>query len=174
MADLLIRPASDLDADAIAGLSNALLATTTVEWRDEPHTAASRLAWMDRHDLVLVALDADKLVGFAAYGEFRDRAGWPGYRFVVENTVHVRESHWGTAVGRRLMEALITEATTAGVHAMVAAVDSDNEGSIRFHERLGFAVVGRLSQVGAKHGRWLDLVLLERLLDDRPVPPEEI
>ena len=55
---------------------------------------------------------------------------------------------------------------------MVAAIDGENEASIRFHERLGFVEVGRMSEIGAKFGRWLDLVLLQLRLDDLPAPPE--
>ena len=51
---------------------------------------------------------------------------------------------------------------------MIGAIDGDNEASIRFHERLGFRTAGRLHEVGHKHGRWLDLVLMERRLDDTP------
>ena len=57
-----------------------------------------------------------------------------------------------------------------GKHTMIAAVDSTNEASIRFHERLGFTEVAHLPQVGAKFGRWLDLVLLKLPVDGRPAP----
>ncbi len=53
---------------------------------------------------------------------------------------------------------------------MVAAVDGENDASVRFHERLGFVEVGRLAQLGEKFGRWLDLVLLQLTLDDRAEP----
>ena len=50
---------------------------------------------------------------------------------------------------------------------MMAGVDADNAGSIRFHERLGFERVGHLREVGFKFGRRLDLVFLQRMLDSR-------
>jgi phosphinothricin acetyltransferase len=56
---------------------------------------------------------------------------------------------------------------------MVAAIDGANEKSIRFHERLGFVEVARMPNIGAKFGRWLDLVLLQLGLDDRTAPPDE-
>lgn len=104
------------------------------------------------------------VVGFAAYGDFRGAGRWPGYRFTVENTVHVAEQVWGAGAGRALMEALIATATEQGMHVMVAAIDSDNEVSIRFHEQLGFVVVGRMPEVGRKFDRWLDLVLMQLVL----------
>ncbi len=59
------------------------------------------------------------------------------------------------------------------MHSMIAAVDGANEKSVMLHERLGFVQVARMPEVGAEFGRWLDLVLLELLLDDRANPGED-
>jgi phosphinothricin acetyltransferase len=170
-----IRPAAVHDAADIARIQNALLDATTIEWTDEAHTADDRRAWLEQHwrggHPVLVAEVEGEVVGFAAYGDFRDTTKWPGYRFTVEHTIHVDERHWGSGVGRALMEALVEHARRTGRHTIVAAVDADNEGSIRFHERLGFVEVGRMPEVGAGHGRWLSLVLLQRSLSSDPSPP---
>ena len=156
---------------AIAELLSAHLTTTTNAWTDVPHTTGSALAWVRDREVVLVAADDGEVVGLAAYGWFRG-AGKSGYRFTVENTVHVRESHWRTGLGRRLMDALIEDAKATGKHRMIAAIDSANDRSIAFHERVGFVHVARLPEIGAKHGRWLDLVLMSLALDDRPHPPD--
>lgn len=170
-----IRDAVPADVPAITALQNALIPTTTVEWTDALHTDDERLAWLSDHESrgfpVLVAEVAGAVVGCAAYGDFSDSITRPGYRFVVEHTIHVRDDHWGGGIGRQLMHALIERARAAGIHVMVGAVDGANEASIRFHERLGFTEVARMPQVGAKHGRWLDLVLLQIVLDDRSAPP---
>ena len=121
---------------------------------------------------LLVAEHGGEVVGFAGYGAFRDNAKWPGYRLTVEHSIHVRESHWGTGVGRALIDALIERAKADGIHVMVAAVDGENDASIRFHERLGFIEVARMPQVGTKHGRWLDLVMLQLRLDDTDPPAQ--
>jgi phosphinothricin acetyltransferase len=68
------------------------------------------------------------------------------------------------------MEALIDEARHGGKHTMAAAVDGANEASIRFHERLGFVEVARMPEIGAKFGRWQDLIILQLRLDDRSEP----
>lgn len=169
---MIVRCATAGDAVAIASLLNALLATTTVEWTDTPHTADTTLDWLDEHETVLVAEEGGDVVGVAAFGPFRDVVKRPGYRFTVENTIHVREDRWGSGLGQDLMGALIEAARESGKHVMVAAIDGANEASIRFHERLGFVEVGRLPELGAKFGRWLDLVLLQLRLDDRTAPPE--
>ena len=107
------------------------------------------------------------VLGFASYGEFRDNQRWPGYRFTVELSIHVDEAQWGGGVGRALMTELLARARRAGVHVVVAAVDGENTESIAFHERMGFATVGRLAETGFKFGRWLDLVFMQIVLDEQ-------
>ena len=167
---MIVRLAVADDVVAVASLLNAFLATTTIEWTDTPQSTESVLAWLDRHETVLVAEEREEIVGVAAFGWFRDVVKWPGYRFTVENTIHVREDHWGAGVGRALMQALIDRARESGKHTMVAAIDSANQASIQFHQRLGFIEVGRMPEIGAKFGRWCDLVLLQMSLDDRTAP----
>ncbi|MEO5902346.1 MAG: N-acetyltransferase family protein [Ilumatobacteraceae bacterium] len=163
-----IRDAVDDDIPAITAITNALLATTTYEWTEEPHTEASRGAWLAAHRVadhpVLVAVDDDddgSVVGWAAYGDFRDTAKWPGYRPVVEHTIHVDAGQWGSDVARLLMAALVDRARVAGKRAMIGGIDGENERSIRFHRRLGFVEVARMPGIGEKFGRPLDLVLMQ-------------
>ena len=173
--DVHIRPATETDLPAITAMQNALVLTTTGEWIDEPHTVEGRTEWFVRQHRrgfpVLVAEITGTTVGFASYGDFRDSELRPGYRFTVEHTIHVDAAHQGAGIGGRLLEALVDHARQAGKHLMVAAVDGENDASVRFHERCGFAEVARIPEMGAKFGRWLTLVLLVRRLDDAPVPP---
>jgi L-amino acid N-acyltransferase YncA len=172
-AAMLIRPSRAADAADIASLLNALLATTTIEWTVTPRTEDDVQEWLRAHEVVLVAEDLGDVLGVAAFGWFRDVDKWPGYRFTVENTIHVREDRWGSGLGELLMRALIDQARASGLHTMIAAIDSANEPSIRFHERLGFTEVARLPEVGAKFGHWLDLVLLQITLDERAAPSDD-
>jgi L-amino acid N-acyltransferase len=167
---VLIRASTVADAAEIASLLNALLTTTTIEWTVTPRTEDDVREWLRVHEVVLVVEDQSQIVGVAAFGWFRDVVKWPGYRFTVENTIHVRQDRWGSGVGEILMDALINRARASGIHTMIAAIDRANEPSIRFHERLGFTEVGRMPEVGAKFGRWLDLVLLQKTLDERTAP----
>jgi phosphinothricin acetyltransferase len=175
MVAVVVRDAVAADVPAITDIANALLATTTIEWTDTPHTIEERATWMSGqaaagHPVVVADVDGE-VAGWAAWGAFRDVRRWPGYRFTVEHTIHVRRDRWGSGVGRALMDELIRRARAAGLHTLVAAIDGENEASIRFHERLGFVEVARMPQVGAKFGRWLDVVMLQYRLDDAPEPP---
>ena len=162
---LEIREAQEADLPAILDIYNDVVATSTAIYRDEPATLEDRRSWLAARRAegqpVLVAVEGGEVVGFAGFGGFRP---WPGYRFTVEHSVHVRADQRGQGVGAALMTPLIERAAALGMHVMIAGIDADNAGSIRFHERLGFTQVGHLREVGFKFGRWLDLVLMQRLL----------
>ena len=171
---MIIRDATPEDVPALTRLYNAWIPTRTITWTEEPATEARRRDWLERQTLeglpVLVADEGGAVLGFAAYEYFRGEGKWPGYRLTMEQSIHVDEVAWGRGVGRALIEALLGRARAAGVHVMVAGIDSENVESLRFHERLGFIEVARMPQIGVKFGRWLDLVLVQRILDDRAAP----
>ena len=104
------------------------------------------------------------VLGYASFGPFR--GSWPGYRHTVEHSVHVRADQRGRGVGTALIHALLAEAQARDVHVMVGAIDAENTGSLRLHARLGFVETGRMPQVGRKFGRWLDLVFMQRFVQE--------
>jgi phosphinothricin acetyltransferase len=174
MTGFVVRDAREADVAAITGLYNALIPTETITWTEALETCEHRASWLLRQQSeglpVLVAERAGVVAGFTTYEYFRGEGKWPGYRRTMELSIHVGGEHWGSGIGRALIEALIARGQEAGVHVLVAAIDSTNEGSLRFHERLGFVEVARMPQVGMKFGRWLDLVLMQRLLDSAAAP----
>ena len=167
--DFEVRDAVDDDVPAMTRIYNAFLDTTTIEWRDEHHTVAERMTWQHEQEragfpVLVAAAEGGEVLGWASYGDFRDTDRWPGYLPSVEHSIHVDRDWWGRGVGRALVETLCSRAESAGKHVMVAGIDGENVESIRFHERLGFEIVGRLPEIGYKHGRWLDLVFMQRML----------
>ena len=171
---MVIRDAKTPDIPAITGLYNALIPTTTVAWTEEIQTVDQRRVWFEKQVSerfpVVVAEVNGVVIGFCAYGHFRGAGMWPGYSTTAEHTIHVSEAYWGTGVGRALLDELINRARSAGIHVLVGAIDGANTASIEFHARVGFVEVARMPQVGHKFGRWLDLVLMQRVLDARPTP----
>lgn len=169
-----IIEAEDRHLPELLAIYNQVVADTAAVYRDDPADLADRAAWLaDRRAggfPVLVAEDADgTLLGYASYGPWR--GAFPGYRYTVEHTIMIHRDARGRGLGRALMEALIERARAQGLHVMLGSVDADNAGSIALHEKLGFEVAARHAQVGAKFGRWLDMVFLQKVLDDRPTPP---
>jgi L-amino acid N-acyltransferase len=165
-----IRDAADDDLPAILEIVNQGIVDSTTSWALEPESADERGHWMAarraRGFPVIVAMDdaRGEVVGLASYGDFRDSISKPGYRFCVEHTILIHQNRTGEGIGPILLGELIERARAAGIHVMVAGIDGENEGSIRFHERHGFVETARMPEVGFKYGRWLDLVLMQRTI----------
>jgi phosphinothricin acetyltransferase len=160
-----IRDAAEPDLPGLLAIYNEVIAASTAVFTENPVTLEDRLQWWRARIAlgypVLVARDESGVAGFSTFGDFR---AWPGYRFTVEHSVHVRVDCRGKGVGARLVQELFPRAAALGKHVMVAGIDAANTPSLRFHERLGFEHTGLLKQVGFKFGRWLDLAFMQRYL----------
>ncbi|HTT02623.1 MAG TPA: GNAT family N-acetyltransferase [Steroidobacteraceae bacterium] len=160
-----VRDAAAEDLPGVLQIYNDIIANSTAVYSDTPVTLADRLQWWRTRTAqgypVLVAGDASDILGFATFGDFRS---WPGYRYTVEHTVHVRQDCRSRGIGRELMLVLLARAAACGKHMMIAGIDAANDASIRFHERLGFTRAAVLREVGYKFDRWLDLLFMQRVL----------
>jgi L-amino acid N-acyltransferase YncA len=161
----VIRDAAEADLPAILDIYNEVLLTTTSIYSEVPHTLAMREAWFRERKSagfpVIVAEQDGMIVGFAAYGHFRV---WPCYRFTAEHSVYVHRDKRGQGISKLLLAEIIGLAKSAGLHALIAGVDSENGVSLLLHRKFGFEQVARFKEVGFKFGRWLDLIFLELLL----------
>jgi phosphinothricin acetyltransferase len=171
-SDLDIRQARDEHLPGILAIYNQVIENSTAVYAFAPVELTDRKAWLEarreRGFPVLVAVEADEVVGFASYGDWR--GAWPGYAFTVEHSIHVREGWRGRGVGKVLLTALLEAAIAQGKHVMIGGIDAQNETSLALHRSLGFEMVARFDEVGHKFGRWLDLVFMQRRLDRRPSP----
>src|SRR5262249_12607796 len=163
----IIRAASETDLPGILTIYNDVIATSTAVYTSESATLDERRTWFGTRRAqglpVLVAVERDDVLGFASFGEWR--GAWPGYRYTVEHSVHVRADVRGQGVGRALVEALFPAALALGKHVIIGGIDADNDASIKFHARLGFERVAWFREVGHEFGRWLDLIFMQRFLD---------
>ena len=175
MSSIEIRRATLEDLPAILDIYNEVIANSTAVYSVEPVTLENRREWFEARTRagypVLVAVGEDGVVGFATFGEFR--GAWVGYRYSVEHSVHVRSDQRGKGIGTRLVQELLPLARAMGKHVMVGGIDASNQGSIRMHERLGFEQMGTMPEVGRKFDRWLDLVFMQRFLDEPGTPRED-
>ncbi len=164
-----IRPAEPPDAEAIRTIYNAeVVSSETTTFDIVPRTQEEQASWLARHQgahPAVVAVDehagAEVVLGFGALSTFRTR---PAYATTVENSVYVDRAHRGRGVGRAVLEELVRLAASHGFHTVVARIVGGNEASIALHRSCGFEVVGVEREVGRKHGRWIDVVELQRML----------
>ena len=165
MTSPLIRPASEGDLVAIVDIYNDVLETSSTIWREEPTSVAERRKWLAETSSlgypVLVAVDASGVLGFIAAEPFRR---WSGYAATCEHSIHVRRDARDHGVGRLLLAAMESALRARGAHVMVAGIDAENDGSLRFHARAGFVEVGRMPDVGQLREAWRELVLVEKIL----------
>ena len=157
---LAIRPMSPTDAGQVlavyqAGLDagDASFETAVPSWADFD---AARLAG---HRHVAIADDTGELLGWVAVSPVSARSAYAG---VVEHSVYVHPAGRGQGIGRRLLGALVTSAEAAGIWTIQSGIFPENTASLRLHERNGFRVVGVRERIGCHHGRWRDVVLVER------------
>jgi len=133
-----------------------LTAPDAAEWQRRLHAVTG-----DGLPFLTATLDG-RIAGYAYCAPWKPR---PAYRHTVEDSVYVAPDAVGCGVGGRLLDALLADCTRAGVREVIAViVDADGPASLALHRSRGFVDAGRLTAVGFKHGRWLDIVLLQRSL----------
>ena len=169
-----IRPARLSDIPAITAIYRPAVLTGTASFELEPPDDAEMQrrmqTVMDAGFPYLVAERDGKLLGYGYLGAYRPRAA---YRWSVENSIYVAPDAQRGGTGRLLLQALIDEATRRGVRQIVAVIgDSQSHSSIGLHTALGFSHSGVVRSVGFKHGRWLDQVIMQRMIGagDQTVP----
>lgn len=165
MALMAIRPVRAGDLDAVAAIWAPVIRDTTITFASDQRPPAVLEAMIaDRrakgHEF-FVAEEAGQVLGFASYAQFR--AG-NGYLTSMEHTIILAPEAQGRGVGRALMAAVEDHARAGGAHTMVAVVSAENEAGVAFHLACGYGEHGRLPQVGAKFGRFLDAVFMVKIL----------
>ncbi len=159
-----IRAARLEDAEAIRQIYNREVSSSTATFDLVPRTLEDQINWQQARSgahAVIVAETDGEVVGFASLSPYRDR---PAYNSTVEDSVYVRSDQRGRRVGNALLSDLVTTAGQHGFHAVMARIVGDHEASIGLHASLGFTEVGTECEVGRKFGRWLDVVIMQRLL----------
>lgn len=160
MADepIAVVPLCDEHADEVlaiyqAGLDtgNASFETTAPAWDrwDAAH--------LPRHRFV--ALAAERVVGWVAASPVSAR---PVYAGVLEHSIYIAPGSHGHGIGRALLDTYVAATEAAGVWTLQTGIFPENQASLALHHRAGFRTVGRRERIGQHHGRWRDVLLLER------------
>ena len=159
------RLAAPRDAEAIRAIYNLEVAETTVTFDLVPRSVEEQKVWLAEHSgghPAIVAVDeADRVLGFASLSPFRPR---PAYAPTVEDSVYVHRDGRGRGIGELLLREIVGLALDHGFHSVVARIVAGHDVSIALHEKCGFEQIGREREVGRKFGRWLDVVLMQRML----------
>ena len=169
MPPVAIRAARLADAEGIRTIVNYEILNGVSIFEMEPRSLAAQRTWLqDRSGVhaVLVATpddDDDTVLGFASLSPFHTR---PAYNTTVENSVYVHQDHRGQGIGRALLVEIIKLAKSHGFHTVIARISGGNETSVAVHRSVGFEVAGTERQVGRKFGRWIDVIVMQLMLQD--------
>ncbi len=167
-ASVVIRASRPDDMEAVTAIyaHHVLhgLGTFELDPPDGAEMMRRRQVLVDAGLPYLVAEAGGEILGYAYAGPFRPR---PAYRHALEDSIYLRRDAMGRGIGSSLLSALIADAEAQGYRQMLAVIgDSGNAGSIGVHARAGFREVGVLRSVGFKFGRWVDVVLMQRVLGE--------
>lgn len=166
VSPLTITDAVDADITAIQAIYAWHVVNGIASFETEPPSVADlagrRAAVLAQGLPWLVAKRDGRVAGYCYLGLYRARHA---YRFTVEDSVYIHPEMGGRGIGSALLAEAIDRAQRGGWRQMLAVIgNSDNLGSIRLHEKLGFRLIGTLAAVGFKHGRWVDTLLMQRPL----------
>jgi L-amino acid N-acyltransferase YncA len=181
-----LRPAAAADADAICHIYNQGIEDRLATLETELRSPEERRQWLAsrgaRHPVIVaettVGGSAPRGVGGAARGPPPPptTVGWASlnvfnpreaYRFVADISVYVERAWRGKGVGRALLEQLVGLGREHGFHKLVLSAFPFNDGGMALYSKLGFRTVGIYREQGLLDGKWVDTVVMERLLEGR-------
>ena len=160
-----IRSYKEDDCKSILDIINYNILNSTALYDYKPRTLETQLAIfkdkLDKNFPIIVAEENNEVIGFGYYSEFRFREA---YKFTVEHSVYAHPNHLGKGIGKLLLEELIILAKKQNLHTIIGVIDSENTGSIAFHEKFGFVQAGFIKDSGYKFDRWLHSVFMQLML----------
>lgn len=160
-----IRDATPADAAHIGRIYNQGIEDRAATLETEERTPEERRAWLaargPRHP-VLVAEAEGVVVGWGSLNAFNPRRA---YDHVADFSLYVERAWRGRGVGRRLLEALTARARALGYHKLVLSAFPWNEAGMAVYRRAGFREVGTYREQGLLDGKWVDTIIMEKILD---------
>jgi L-amino acid N-acyltransferase YncA len=154
---MIIRKATEEDAEAIAKIYNWYILNTPITVETEPVSQNEMKRRILKKRLKydwLVAVIGQEIVGYAYYGAFRERGA---YNYTVESAIYIPLKSIGMGFGRILYSNLIESAKKCGYLEMVGLIALPNPGSVALHRKMGFHEVGVLRNVGYKFEKFINV-----------------
>ena len=161
MPSFHLRPATPEDAAALLAIYRPYVLHTAITFEYDVPTLSEftrRVEATLRTHPYLVAEQAGELLGYAYAAPFHVRAA---YQWAAESTIYLRQDQRGNGLGPQLYCIALPQAEDATL----------TQASVRFHQRMGYTLVGQFHQVGYKFDRWYHMVWMEKALGAHTVPP---
>jgi len=165
-----IRLATADDAAAIAEIYNQGIEDRVATYETRRRSAEDQRGWLQSvagHYPAIIAQIDGEIIGWAGAGPYRDREC---YRGIGEFSMYVRRDWRSRGVGDLLLAGLITEAERMGLWKLLSRIFTFNEASRALCRKHGFREVGVYEKHARLDGRWLDVVIVERLISANVTP----
>jgi phosphinothricin acetyltransferase len=163
--ELVIRPATSDDAAQIAAIYNVGIEERGATFETTPRSEAdmTRRIIEDARYPILVAAREGHVAGWAGISGYRPRDCYAG---IAEFSIYIARDARGQGIGKRLLEALVDEARRLGYWKLLSRIFTFNTASLALCRSCGFREVGTYEKHGRLDGRWLDVVIVERLIPE--------
>ena len=162
---MTIRDAGPGDAAAIGRIYNQGIQDRVATLETEERTPEERRAWLEargpRHPVLVVEAEGE-VTAWGSLNSFNPRRA---YDHVADFSLYVDRAWRGRGVGRRLLDALIARARALGYHKLVLSAFPWNEAGMAVYRRAGFREVGTYREQGLLDGRWVDTIVMEKILE---------
>jgi L-amino acid N-acyltransferase YncA len=160
-----LRLSSATDAEAICRIYNQGIEDRVATLETELRTPDERRQWLAardaRHPVIVAEIEPNTSVGWASLNVFNARES---YRSVADISVYVERGWRGKGVGRVLLEKLTELGRTHGFHKLVLSAFPGNAGGMKLYAKSGFRTVGIYHEQGQLDGKWVDTIVMEKLL----------
>lgn len=103
--------------------------------------------------------ETNEVVGWCALKPVSKREVYKG---VAEVSIYFDNEYQGKGLGSVLLKKLILDSENHGFWTLQANIFSENNASLRFHQKNGFRMVGVRKKIGKLNGEWKDVIMLER------------
>ncbi|HZF06654.1 MAG TPA: arsinothricin resistance N-acetyltransferase ArsN1 family A [Patescibacteria group bacterium] len=164
MSAVRVRPATAADAASICEIYNQGIEDRLATLEAELRTPPERREWLQargpRHPVVVAEQDG-RVVAWGSLNAFNPR---DAYRHVADFSIYIERGYRGKGVGTVVLTRLVELARELGYHKMVLSAFPFNAAGMALYERLGFRTVGIYKEQGLLDGRWVDTIVMEKLL----------
>ncbi|MCW5519852.1 N-acetyltransferase [Aureitalea sp. L0-47] len=160
-----IEPCTIRDYQVVAEIYNEYISDGNATMEENYKSAADIAKWVadfnDRERLYSLKKE-EKVIGWGIIKRYSERGG---YRFTAETAIYITTEELRKGYGSEMKRFLIDQCRDLGYHHLVAKVFAHNEASIKYNMELGYTIVGTQKEVGFKNDRWVDVVIMQYLIN---------
>ncbi len=166
--NIVLKPLEKKHLEEATELYNYFVTNTTVTFHTEVFTPEemATLLFQEESDIytTLAVLDNEDFCGYAFLAPYKKRQA---YRITAEISIYLKPEYTGKGIGKIVLEKMEQHAINNGIHSLIATICGENVASIKLFERNGYIICGALKEVGIKFGRSLDIVIMQKILDNK-------